>query len=66
MPYFKSLVGKFGLHGHIDGTVPANPTDPQWVMDDACIHWLLGSTGPDVQDLAIDGEQSAPQLCVTP
>ena len=65
VPFFKSLVGKFGLRGHIDGTVPANPTDPQWAMDDACVHsWLLGSVAPDFQDLAREDEQTARQLWV--
>jgi hypothetical protein len=46
---FKSLVGKFGLRGHIDRTVRTNLADPQWVMDDACVHsWLLGSVAPDI------------------
>jgi hypothetical protein len=30
-PFFKSLLGKFGLRNHIDGTVPTNTNDPQWV-----------------------------------
>ena len=60
---FKFLLGKFGLHGHIVGTIPANHNDPQWVMDDACVHnWLLESITPDVQDLPMDGNQSACKL----
>jgi hypothetical protein len=68
-PFFKSLLGKFALHGHIVGTIPANRNDPHWVMDDAYVHnWLLGSVTPDVQELPIDGSQSACQLwvCNTP
>ena len=61
--FFKSLLGKFGLHGHIVRTVRANRNDPQWVMDDACVrNCLLGSITPNVQDLPMDGNQSACQL----
>jgi hypothetical protein len=46
-PFFKFLLGKFGLRSHIDDPVSANP---RWVMDDSCLRnsWLLGSIAADV------------------
>jgi len=62
---YSSLLGKFGPHGHIDWTIPVHLANPQWVMDDARVHsWLLRFIAPDIQGLAIDGEQSARQLWV--
>lgn len=40
---FKFFLGKFGLRGHIDDHVSANPNDPQWIMDDSCLRPQLAS-----------------------
>lgn len=42
-PFFKFMPEKFGLRGHIDGAVLANPNDPRWVMDDSCLRQQLAS-----------------------
>ena len=40
---FKSLCGKFGLKPHIDGTLAADPTDPNWDQADCCVKsWIFG------------------------
>jgi len=35
--FFTALCAKYGLLGHIDGTLPARPADPTWSQPDACI-----------------------------
>jgi hypothetical protein len=65
--YFKSLCGKFGLKPHIDGTLTADPTDPNWDQADCCVKsWILGSVNDSVLDLAMDNDnQSTHALWVT-
>jgi hypothetical protein len=60
--YFKSMCGKFGVRGHIDGTIGPHPADPHWDQADCCVHsWIFDS----VLDLAMEGEdQTARDLWV--
>jgi hypothetical protein len=52
--YFKSLCGKFGLKLHIDGTLAADPADPNWDQADCCVKsWIFGSIDDSVLDLAM-------------
>jgi hypothetical protein len=64
--YFKSLCGKFGLKPHIDGTLAADPTDPNWDQADCCVKsWIFGSVNDSVLDPAMDDDnQSAHALWV--
>ncbi|WVZ90303.1 LOW QUALITY PROTEIN: hypothetical protein U9M48_036613, partial [Paspalum notatum var. saurae] len=64
--YFKSMCGKFGLEPHIDGTLAARPTDPQWDQADCCVRsWLFGSIDDSVLDHAMtDDDQTARDLWV--
>ena len=53
--FFTALCAKYGLLGHIDGTLPACPADPTWSQPDACIRgWMYGSVDDPILDLAID------------
>ncbi|XP_012703569.1 uncharacterized protein LOC105914902 [Setaria italica] len=64
--FFTALCGKYGLLGHIDGTVAARPTDPLWSQPDACIRgWMYGSVDDTVLDLAMEPEQDARALWVS-
>jgi hypothetical protein len=65
-PYFKSLCGKFGLKPHIDGTLAADPTDPNWDQADCCVKsWIFSSVNNSVLDLTMDDDnQSAHALWV--
>jgi hypothetical protein len=64
--YFKSLCGKFGLKPHIDGTLAADPADPNWDQADCCVKsWIFGSVDDSALDLAMgDDDQSACALWV--
>jgi hypothetical protein len=35
--FFRSMCGKFGILGYIDGTTPAAPDDVNWQMVDSYI-----------------------------
>ncbi|XP_039781483.1 uncharacterized protein LOC120648922 [Panicum virgatum] len=42
--FFTAMCGKFGLLGHIDGTITSRPTDPTWNQPGACVRsWMYGS-----------------------
>jgi hypothetical protein len=64
--YFKSMCDKFGPKPHIDGTLTADPTDPNWDQADCCIKsWIFGSVNDSVLDLTMDNDnQSAHALWV--
>ena len=64
--FFTALCAKYGLLGHVDGTVPARPTDPIWSQPDACIRgWMYGSVDDTVLDLAMEPDQDARALYVS-
>ena len=57
------MCGKFGLLGHIDGTITSRPTDPTWNQPDACVRsWMYGSVSDGVLDLAIAPYQTTRAL----
>jgi len=63
--FFTAMCGKFGLLGHIDGSIPARPTDRTWSQPDACVRsWMYGCIDDSVLDLAMEPEQTARDLFV--
>jgi hypothetical protein len=58
--YFKSLCSKFSLKPHIDGTLVADPTDPNWDQADCCVKsWIFGSINDPVLDLTMDDDNQS-------
>jgi hypothetical protein len=58
--FFTALCGKYGLLGHINGTVVARPDDPTWSQPDACVRgWMYNSADDAVLDLAMEPDQDA-------
>jgi len=63
--FFTAMCGKFGLLGHIDGSIPTRPTDRTWSQPDACVRsWMYGCIDDSVLDLAMEPEQTARDLFV--
>jgi hypothetical protein len=61
--FFTAMCGKFGLLGHIDGTIAARPTDSIWTQPDACVRsWMYGSVSDGVLDLAMAPKQTTHDL----
>ena len=57
------MCGKFGLLGHIDGTIATRLADPTWNQPDACVRsWMYGSVSDGVLDLAMAPDQTARDL----
>jgi hypothetical protein len=64
--FFTALCGKYGLLGHINGTVAARPADPMWSQPDACVRgWMYNSADDAVLDLAMEPDQDARALYVS-
>jgi hypothetical protein len=55
VPFFKSLLGKFGLRNHIDRTVPTNTNDPQWVRS-----WTIPPSTIDFLDPSPSTSKTSP------
>ena len=63
--FFTAMCGKFGLLGHIDGSIPPRPTDRNWSQPDACVRsWIYGCVDDSVLDLAMEPDQTARALYV--
>jgi len=61
--FFTAMCGKFGLLGHIDGTIATRLADPTWNQPDACVRsWMYGSVSDGVLDLAMAPDQTARDL----
>jgi hypothetical protein len=59
------MCAKFGLLGHIDGTVAARLNDLTWSQPDACVRgWIYGCIDDTVLDLAMEPDQTARSLFV--
>jgi hypothetical protein len=58
--FFTAMCGKFGLLGHINGSIPARPMDRTWSQPDSCVRsWLYGCVNDNVLDLAMEPNQTA-------
>jgi hypothetical protein len=63
--FFTAMCGKFGLLGHINGSIPPRPVDRTWSQPDACVRsWMYGCIDDSVLDLAMEPEQTARALFV--
>ena len=63
--FFTAMCAKFGLLGHIDGTVATRPNDLTWSQPDACVRgWIYGCVDDTVLDLAMEPDQTARSLFV--
>ena len=63
--FFTAMCAKFGLLGHIDGTVATCPNDLTWSQPDACVRrWIYGCVDDTVLDLAMEPDQTAHSLFV--
>jgi hypothetical protein len=64
--FFTALYGKYGLLGHINGTVAARPQDPTWSQPDACVRgWMYNSAADVVLHLVMEPDQDACALYVS-
>jgi hypothetical protein len=64
--FFTALCGKYGLLGHINGTVAARPADPSWSQPDTCVRgWMYDSVDDAVFDLTMEPTQGAYALYVS-
>ncbi|XP_062203839.1 uncharacterized protein LOC133906076 [Phragmites australis] len=61
--FFKVLCGKFHLLHHIDGSIPATPTDPTWAQEDYIVlSWLFGCIHEAVLTVTVEPTHTARDL----
>jgi len=50
--FFDSVLGKFGLSGHVHAPTPAADRDAEWQLTDPCIvNWILTTVSKSVFDI---------------
>ncbi|KAK1643523.1 hypothetical protein QYE76_061328 [Lolium multiflorum] len=60
---FEVHLGRCNLRGHIDGSVPPRPDDPQWVKDDlAIIQWIYTRVSTEIFNLVFRSAATASAL----
>ncbi|XP_051206355.2 uncharacterized protein [Lolium perenne] len=60
---FEVHLGRCNLRGHVDGSVPPRPDDPQWVKDDlAIIQWIYTRVSTEIFNLVFRSAATASAL----